>query len=270
MASAINEGKITPQTTYNDPGMLSIGGWPIYNYDQRTYGNDITMTEVLEKSINTGAVFAEEKLGHKNFLNYVNNFDVFEKTGIDLAGEFYSENEEFKKGYDVNFATASFGQGIEMTPLQLIRAFSALANGGKEINPYIVEGILNNDDAIDMTPEKNEKRVILPMTSSKITAMLVSVVENGFAKAAQVPGYYIAGKTGTSQISYASLGENKKGYSDETWQTFIGYAPAFDPKFIALVKLDNPAAKTSSYSAVPIFQELGTYILDYLQVPPDY
>lgn len=270
MAAALNEEKITPQTTFDDPGKLVIGGWPIYNYDQRSYGNNITMTEVLEKSINTGAVFAEERLGHDNFLKYLESFDVFTKTGIDLAGENYSENKEFKKGYEVNFATASFGQGVEMTPLQLIKSFSVLTNGGKEVKPYIVEGKIVGDEFSSMAPQQEEGKVILPIASSKITAMLVSVVENGFAKGAQVPGYYVAGKTGTSQIPYSSLGENKRGYSDKTWQTFIGYAPAFNPEFIILVKLDNPNTSTASYSAVPIFQELASYIIDYLQIPSDY
>ncbi len=270
MSSSLNEDKITPQTTYDDPGMLLIGGWPIYNYEQRNYGNNITMTEVLEKSINTGAVFAEEKLGHDDFSRYLESFGIFKKTNIDLAGESYSSNEEFKKGYDVNFVTASFGQGIEMTPIQIVRAFSAIANGGKEINPYIVEKTVKNGQVTELEPVSEERKIIFPMTSSKVTAMLVSVVENGFSKGAQVSGYYIAGKTGTSQISYASLGEDRKGYSDETWQTFIGYAPAFNPRFLVLVKLDNPAAKTASYSAIPIFQELAGYIIDYLEIPPDY
>lgn len=270
MASSLNEGKITPQTTYDDPGMLLIDGWPIYNYDQRNYGDDITMTEVLEKSINTGAVFAEGKLGHDDFLSYLKSFGIFEKTNIDLTGESYSSNEEFKKGYDVNFATASFGQGIEITPIQIVKAFSAIANGGKEINPYIVERMKKDGQIADLSPATEKRKIIFPMTSSKITAMLISVVENGFSKGAQVPGYYIAGKTGTSQISYASLGEDRKGYSNETWQTFIGYAPAFNPRFLVLVKLDNPEAKTASYSAIPIFQDLAEYIIDYLQIPPDY
>jgi len=270
MSSAINEGKVTPQTTYEDSGMVMIGGWPIYNYDQRIYPGDISMTEVLEKSINTGAVFAEGELGHENFLKYVENFRIFERTEIDLPGESFSSNEEFKKGYEVNFATASFGQGIEMTPLQLARAFCVLANGGKMVKPYIVEKIINDGEIIETKEKVIAENVILPVTSSKITAMLVSVVKNGFAKGAQVPGYYVAGKTGTAQISYAALGEDKKGYSEKTWQTFIGYAPAFNPKFLVLVKLDNPETKTAEYSAVPIFHDLAKYIIDYLEIPPDY
>jgi len=100
--------------------------------------------------------------------------------------------------------------------------------------------------------------------------MLVSVVENGFSKGARIPGYYLAGKTGTAQVSWSALGVNKKGYSDKTWQSFIGFGPAFNPQFLILVKLDNPESNTAEYSAVPIFQELSKYLIDYLEIPPDY
>ena len=99
---------------------------------------------------------------------------------------------------------------------------------------------------------------------------MVSVVESAYTKAAQIPGYYVAGKTGTAQVSFAALGIDKRGYSDKTWQSFVGFAPAFDPKFLILVKLNNPATKTAEYSAVPIFHELAKYIIDYYQIPPDH
>lgn len=260
MAAALDLGKITPETTYRDPGVLEIGGWPIYNYNQRTFPGDITMTQVLENSINTGAVFAESQLGHRKFLDYITRFGIFEKTGIDLQGEIAPQNAEFKKGYEINYATASFGQGIEMTPIQLVRAFCAIANGGKLITPHIIESEtkISNDN------------VISPQTASKITAMLVSVVEAAYTRAAKISGYYVAGKTGTAQISYSSMGINEKGYSDKTWQSFIGFAPAFNPQFLILVKLNNPETKTAEYSAVPLFQKLAKYIVDYYQIPPDY
>jgi len=100
--------------------------------------------------------------------------------------------------------------------------------------------------------------------------MMVSVVENGFAKGAGIPGYYIAGKTGTAQVSWSSLGINKEGYSNETWQSFIGFFPAFEPEFLILIKLDNPETRTAEYSAVPVFKELAKYIINYYQIPPDY
>ena len=264
MAGALNEGKITPETTYHDPGEIKIGGYKIYNYGQRTYPGELTMTNVLEKSINTGAVFAETQLGEALFLNYIKKFGFFEKTGIDLP-EVYSENEEFKKGYEINFATASFGQGIEMTPMQLARAYCAIANGGKLIKPYLAEKILENGTLLNEIEPEISSSIISSKTSRQLTAMLVSVVENGFAKSAKIPGYYIAGKTGTAQVAEGGV------YSpDKSIQTFVGFAPAFDPKFLILIKLDNPETKTAEYSAVPIFHALSEYIIHYWQIPPDY
>lgn len=267
MAAALNEGKITPKTSYRDQGFVKIEGSTIYNYDERVWG-ERTMTEVLQWSINTGAVFAQSQIPHYIFLDYLKKFGIFEKTGIDLQGEVFSENKEFKKGYEINFATASFGQGIEMTPIQLVRAYSAFANEGNMVKPYIVDPISNNISK--GVAESVKTPVISPETASKITDMLVSVVENGFGKAAKIPGYFIAGKTGTSQIPFSALGENKKGYSNKTWQTFLGFFPAYSPQFLILVKLDNPQAKTAEYSAVPVFRDLARYIIDLRQIPPDY
>lgn len=269
MAIAIEEGKITPNTTYIDRGNVKIGAHTIENYNKRVFG-EATMTTVLEKSINTGAVFAESLIGHKKFLEYLEKFGFFELTGIDIQGEVFSENRELKKGYEVNFATASFGQGIEMTPIQLIRAFSALANGGKLPRPYIVEKIVDNEGKITETKPELSENIISQSAVSKITAMLISVMENGFSKSGRIPGYYIAGKTGTAQIPWASLGINKKGYSNETWQSFIGFFPAFNPRFLIFVKLDNPKANTAEYSALPVFKQMAKYIIDYYAIPPDY
>lgn len=263
MAMGLEEGKITPQTTYRDPGIIKIGGRSIYNYAQRTYPGDITMTQVLEKSINTGAVFVEELIPHDIFLDYLKNFGFFEKSGIDLP-EVFSENNELKKGYEINYATASFGQGIEMTSMQLVRAFCAIANGGRLVKPYLVDRITKSGREIKTQPEISGQ-VISQTTASQVTAMMVSVVENGYGKAAKIPGYYIAGKTGTAQVP-----EGGKYSTEKTIQSFIGFAPAFDPKFIILVKLDNPQSKTAEYSAVPVFYDMAKYIIDYLKITPDY
>jgi len=262
MAGALNEGRITPETTYVDPGVLKVGGYTIHNYADRVWGKQ-TMTNVLEKSINTGAVFAERQLGDRYFIKYLEKFGFFEKTGVELQGEVFSRNEEFKKGYEINFATASFGQGISVTPLQLACAFSAIANGGHKITPQLVEksGTDNNENS-------SGKEIISEETSRALTNMLVSVVENGFAKKAGIDGYYVAGKTGTAQIPWTVLGVSKKGYSEETAQTFIGFAPAFDPRFLVLVKLDSPKTRTAEYSAMPMFREIAEAIINFEEIPP--
>ncbi|MGB2762053.1 MAG: penicillin-binding protein 2 [Minisyncoccales bacterium] len=264
ISAGLDLGKITPQTTYIDEGLVEISDYTIYNYNKMVWGEK-TMTEVLEKSINTGAVFVGEQIGYEDFLKYIEKFGIFQPTGIDLQEESFSQNKELKKGYEINYATASYGQGIELTPIQIARAYCAIINGGKLIKPYVVQKISNGNKWIENEPEVNETHIISSSTSSNATAMLVSVVEHGYAKTARVPGYYIGGKTGTAQVP------EKGVYSlDKTWQTFIGFAPAFEPKFLILVKLDNPKTKTAEYSAVPVFQELAKYIIDYYEIPPDY
>jgi len=262
MAAALEEGKITPQTTYIDEGQVKIGGYTVFNYDNRIWGEK-SMTEVLEKSINTGAVFAQSQLGETLFLKYIEKFGFFEPTGIDLR-ETYSENQELRKGRKINLATASFGQGITISPIQLAEAYGAIANGGKLVKPYLVERIFEDGKEIQTEP-KISQSIISSKTIHQLTAMLVNVVENGFGKGAKVPGYYIAGKTGTAQVAEGGA------YSpDKSIQTFAGFFPAFNPKFLILVKLDNPKTRTAEYSAVPIFHDLAEYIIHYYQIPPDY
>ncbi len=267
MAAALNEEKITPQTTYIDKGNVKIGGYTIYNYHRKTWGKR-TMTEVLERSINTGAIFVQEQLGHNSFLKYIEKFGLFEPTGIDLQ-ETYSQNNELRNGREVNFATASFGQGIEITPLQLVRAYCAIANGGYLIKPYLVDKILEKDKIIQTKTEFSGS-IISPKTASQLTAMLVNVVEEGSGRLAKIPGYYIAGKTGTAQVSFSSLGVEKSGYSEKTIQTFIGFFPAFNPRFLILVKLDNPKTETAELSAAPIFRDLAEYIIHLYKIPPNH
>jgi cell division protein FtsI/penicillin-binding protein 2 len=265
MAYALNEGKITPDTTYVDTGSLKFGIYTIKNFNNKIYDKQ-TMTQVLESSVNTGAVFAQRTIENKKFFEYFEKFGFTEKTGIDLQGEVSSKNDNLRGGPDVSFATASFGQGIETTPIQIMRGFAVFANGGKLVKPYIVEKIVSGKDEISIKPEISSA-IISSKTASDVTSMLISTVENGFNQVSKIPGYYIAGKTGTAQVPL----KNKRGYeTDKTIQSFIGYGPALNPQFLILVKLDSPKVPQSSLSAVPLFNELAQYIINYWQIPPDY
>ncbi len=260
MAMGIEEEKVTPNDVYHDKGYEIVSGHRLSNYGRRDWG-DVTMTEVMEKSINTGMVYVQQQLDNQVFLDYLEDLGYFQRTGIDLQGEVYSENRIFKQGYDVNFANASFGQGIEVTPIQLLTSFFALANGGDLMQPYLVE---------NLNVEPNQKRrVFSSSTTSKITSMLISTIEEGTARRAKIPGYYLAGKTGTAQIPWSVLGENRRGYSDQTTQSFIGYGP-LNAEFVILVSLSQPDTPTAEVSVVPAFRELAKYIIDYKQIPPDY
>ncbi|MFA6348195.1 MAG: penicillin-binding protein 2 [Candidatus Paceibacterota bacterium] len=273
MSIGVNEKLVTPESTFTDTGCVPYGKYNVCNYSKKAWGT-ITMTEILRRSVNTGVMYVEKKIGHKKFLDYLDSFGLFDKTGIDLANESSTENKTLKKAYndrvEVAFANTSFGQGIGITPLHMITAFSCLINGGNLMRPYIVKEISSEKSKEEIKPQV-VRRVVSEETSNNLRKMLVQVVEGGYGHLAKISGYWIGGKTGTSQVPYASLGINKAGYSDYTWQTFMGFAPAYNPKFIILVKLDNPTAtKTSEYSAVPIFHDLAKYIFDYWQVPPDY
>ena len=266
MAAALNEGKITPDTTYTDTGVVTFGSKSIHNFANEKYGNQ-TMTQVLESSINTGAVFAEQQIDHKIFFGYIDKFGFTSKTGVDLQGEVYSHNDLLKNGPDVEFATAAFGQGIELTPMQIARGFCTIANGGKLVRPYMVEKIINGKDETDTIPEISDP-IVSRQTISQLNTMLINVVDKGFNGVAKIPGYYIAGKTGTAQVPLL----NGRGYEPDsnTIQSFVGYGPALNPQFLILVKLDKPKVPKSALSAVPVFKQLAKYIINYWQIPPDY
>lgn len=265
MAAVLNEGKITPNTTYEDKGKLIIDGWTVGNADNKIYGIK-TMTEVLENSINTGAVFASSRIDKDKFSAYFKNFGFDVPTGIELQGEIGGDLSNLSSKKDIAFANASFGQGIAMTPLELITAFSSLVNGGKLMKPYIVEKILEGDKIIEERRPEAVRQIISGETSAKIEAMLVSVVENGHSKGAKINGYWIGGKTGTAQIPF----ENKRGYSDKTVHTFVGFGPAPDPKFIILIKFEDPkAARYADESATPVFKDIASFLVNYLEIPPN-
>jgi len=267
MAAAIDDGKITPHTKYIDKGFEMIDGWdkPIKNSDYETHGSHglVDMNTVLEKSLNTGTIFAMKKMGAKTLASYVKKFGFGEKTGIELETEGVSTIASLlrNKIRPVEAATASFGQGITATPLQLITAYSAIVNGGILMKPYLVSEIVSPKGDSYKTQAQQIRRVISERTSLLVSGMLVNVVDGGHAKKAAVDGYYVAGKTGTAQVA------GRGGYSQKTIHTFVGFAPVEEPRFVMLVKLDDPKdVQYSASSAAPLFGELAEFILNYYQV----
>ncbi|MBI2025052.1 MAG: penicillin-binding protein 2 [Candidatus Harrisonbacteria bacterium] len=254
MAAGVDSGRITPDTTYYDSGSVTINDKKIENWDKKAYGR-ATMTNVIEHSINTGAVFAERQTGHDFFYNYILGFGFGSLTGIDLSGEVAGDLRNLKSSFrDINFATAAFGQGVSVTPLQLINAFSAIANKGVLMKPQILDG----------TPSEELRRVILEETAGQISAMMMSAVEK--AEVASITGYEIAGKTGTAQVPDFKNG----GYTENFIHTYVGFAPVSNPKFTVLIKLDKPRGVTlAGATVVPAFRELVQFLLNYYNIPPD-
>lgn len=270
LAAAIDTGKISPSTIYNDRGSIMIEGWnkPIRNSDFESFGAHglVDMNFVLTSSLNTGSIFAMEQIGAEKFSDYVLDFGFGEKTGIELETESSGNVGSLlrKNIRPVEAATASFGQGITVTSLQMLSAYAAIANEGILMKPYIVKDIIHGDGTKTATRPIQVKRVVSEKTAGLIMGMLVNVVENGHSKLAAIPGYYVGGKTGTAQIASSE----EKGYIEgETIHTFIGVAPIDDPKFVMLIKLDKPKTKPYAEStATPLWKEIAEFILDYYQV----
>lgn len=255
MSAGIDTGAITPDTTFVDTGSVTLNGKTIRNWDLKAHGK-VTMTNVIELSINTGAIFAETQIGNSRFHDYLKRFGFGEETGVDLPDEAAGsiKNLERKDAQAVDFATAAYGQGTSVTPVQLITAFSAIANGGVLMRPYV------SRDAQPLVV----RRVISEDTAKKVTAMMESAVKK--AQVASIPGYRIAGKTGTAFIPDFVYG----GYTTELIHTYVGFAPVSNPKFVILIKLEKPkVAELAGVSVVPAFHDLATFVLNYLNVPPD-
>lgn len=263
MAAALDSGSVEPETSYFDSGEVKLAGYAIRNYDLKSHGWQ-TMTDVLEKSINTGAIFAMEKTGQERFLEYLERFQFGRKTDIDLAGEAAGDIKNLYTKRPINFATAAFGQGVAVTPLQLINAYSAVANGGKLMRPYVVEKIVKPDgQSVEVRPEVAAEP-LTPETSKTLTAMLVSVIENGSIKKAALPGYKIAGKTGTAQEA-----KPEGGYSELLIHNLVGFGPVENPRFTILLKLDHPSGvETAAVSLADAFGDIARFLVNYYGIPP--
>lgn len=266
LVAAIDAGRVSPNTTYEDTGSVQIGPHTIRNSDGKAHGIQ-TMTQVLEESLNTGTIYAVNRIGAKPFLKYVEDFGFGSPTGVEMDSEAAGDISSLRKKGDIWSATGSFGQGISVTPLQMVMAFGALANGGKLMAPHIVAERIAPDGAVTKIAPQAVRQVITKRASTLIGGMLANVVENGHGKRAGVPGYWVAGKTGTAQISRADgLGYEK----DASIGSFVGYAPVDDPAFVMLVKLERPRdVEWAESSAAPLFGDIAKFLLQYLQIPPD-
>lgn len=265
MAASIDVGAITPGTVYEDTGEVTIDEYTIRNSDKKAHGLQ-TMTQVLESSLNTGTIFAMRAMGQDKFREYVKQFGFGEETGIELNTEVAGDISSINKKSEIFSATATFGQGITATPLQVAMAFATIANGGILKKPIIVDEVRHPDGTVEKKLPSDVRRVIDTKTARYVSAMLVSVIESGHGRAAGVPGYYIAGKTGTAQVSKEGGG----GYDpDKTIGSFAGFGPADDPVFVMMVRIDKPTdAIWAETTAAPLFGEIADFLLRYLQVPP--
>jgi cell division protein FtsI/penicillin-binding protein 2 len=266
VAAAFDVGLAMPETTYYDRGWIEVGGQMIENASRQAYGRQ-TVADILIKSLNVGTAWLSTQMGTDTFYRYLQAFGLGQRTGADLAGEISGQlwlPGDFEHWYDSNLGTNSFGQGLAVTPLQMITAIATVANDGTRLRPHIVAQRINADGTTSNSQPVIEAQVIAPQTARQLTEVMVRVVEEG-GGSARVGGYRVAGKSGTAQIPIPG-GYDKEG----TITTFVGFGPVPDPQLIILVKLDRP--KTSpwaSETAARTFQRLAARLFVVLGVPPN-
>ena len=264
LAAALEEGVASLNTSYDDVGYMRVGGVTIWDWDRVAHGR-VDMRTMMRLSLNVGAVHLVQMLGPERFYKHLRDFGFGAPTGIDLTGEVGGLIRDYKsQGWgDLDLATNAFGQGMAATPIQVITAMAAIANGGRLVQPYVVQQIRQGDRVIKDTRPIAVRQVVSPQNIPAMHEALVGVVEQ--AVRASVPGYTIGGKTGSSQIP------TDKGYDDElTIASFAGFGPVADPQVVILVKVDKPVHRQlGSEVAAPFFGVLARQVFDYPGVPPD-
>lgn len=267
VAAGIDAGAITPYTTYYDAGSIELNDYTIRNYDGRGRGL-VSMQEVLNQSLNTGVSFVVQKMGKESFRKYFLNYKLGSETGIDLPNEVHGLVHNLNSPRDVEYATASFGQGIAMTPMETVRALATLANGGTLVTPHLVKRIEYDDGEVKEIRYPEGERVLKESTSEEISRMLSIVVDDALrGGAVALPHHTIGAKTGTAQIPDPVNGGY---YEDKYLHSFFGYFPAFDPQFIVFMYTVEPQGlRYASETLTEPFMEITKFLINYYSIPPD-
>ncbi|PIR37898.1 MAG: hypothetical protein COV34_02305 [Candidatus Zambryskibacteria bacterium CG10_big_fil_rev_8_21_14_0_10_42_12] len=267
MAAGLDSGAVTARTTYNDAGCMTLNSARFCNYDGEARGV-VSMQEVLKQSLNTGVTFVVQQMGKNQFADYMKNFGIGVETGIDLPNETHGLIKNLESPREIEYATASFGQGVAITPIATVRALSALGNGGVLPSPHLVKEIRYRVGGTKEVSYPPGKQVIKPETSEEISRMLTEVVDKALLGGTiAMEGYSIAAKTGTAQIANPNGG----GYYDDRYlHSFFGYFPSYDPKFIVFLFTVEPVGVryASETLAVP-FGDITKYLIGYYAIPPD-
>jgi cell division protein FtsI/penicillin-binding protein 2 len=269
MSAAIDSGAVTASTTYNDTGTIVVDGRKISNFDLKARGV-VPMQQILSQSLNVGATYLALTMGSSTMQKYFLSYGLGSTTGIDQPSEQAGLIKNIEGGRDVNYATAAFGQGIAVTPIEMVRALSSIANGGYLVTPHIASEIDYNIGGYKTVDPSSGPRVFSTTTSAIVTNMLVNVVDQVMAPAnadMSKPGYSIAAKTGTAQIADPVNGGY---YADRYLHSFFGFFPAHNPSFLVFLYQVYPKnVEYASQTLVDPFAQIASYLISYYDIPPD-
>jgi cell division protein FtsI/penicillin-binding protein 2 len=265
LGGALDDHAITPDTRFNETGVAVVGGVAIHNWDNRAHGN-VTMTQVLENSLNVGAVKAQQMEGAGPFYQYMQRFGIGATTGVDVAAETAEPLRDLAKWKPVELATAAYGQGVDATPIEMLAAVNVVATGGNLVWPHVVDQVIDEKGTRHPVQPRIVRQVISAKTAQQMQQMMVGVVEKGSGFAARIDGFKnrIAGKTGT-----ASIPENGKYLPDATIGSFVGFVPVDHPQFIMLVITRKPKVLfEGAYVAAPIWKTVASALITQWQIAP--
>jgi stage V sporulation protein D (sporulation-specific penicillin-binding protein) len=271
MASGLDAGVITPQSTYNDTGCIHPNGTTVCNFDLKARGV-IPMNQILFQSLNLGASFIADKLGHERMRDYFIKLGLNHATGIDLPGEVSGNIRNLSTAQDVNYDTAAFGQGIAVTPIEMVKALNALANNGAVVNPHVTTSVQLKTGLTKPVKFGSSVQVFSPLAAQEVTTMLKQVYINDAKLAmSQNPGLQmatvsVAAKTGTAQVINGTGGY----YKNIFFHSFFGYFPASDPQYIILLYTNRPqGVEYASGTLTKTFMDLTNFMVNYYNIPPD-
>ncbi|MFN2194930.1 MAG: peptidoglycan D,D-transpeptidase FtsI family protein [Anaerolineales bacterium] len=264
MASALDSGAVKPNTSFLDTGVFNIGGITIQNWNLAAWGPQ-DMVGCMQHSLNVCLAWVASEMGAKTFYEYLQRFGIGHLTGVDMAGEVAGRLKLPGDGdwYEADLGTNSFGQGVSTTPLQMIAGVAAIANEGKMVTPHIVRAVVDNGRQYEVTPQV-AGYPIKQKTARTLTDMLTTSLQKE-SSSALVPGYQVAGKTGTAEIPTPA------GYTTGvTNASFVGWGPSDDPKFVIYVWLEKPTTSPwGSVVAAPVFSEVAQRLVILMDLPPD-
>lgn len=267
LSGAINLGLITPKTVYHDNGFVKIDNYTIKNFDGRVRG-DQTMQEVINNSLNTGAVYVQQLMGKEKFKNNFENFGLDGQTNIDFPGEVSNKTDNLNTNTDVNFATASFGQGVAITPVSMLAALNVIPNQGQTVCPHFLDKkVLQDGTEIPFECDHESRQVVSTTTALTMSDMLVTMIDVGLAHGRyKDDNYKVAAKTGTAQLP----SPDGKYYKDKFVHSYYTFFPENNPRFSVLIYQVNPKkGQLASLTLAPAGSKIKDFLLTYYNIPPD-
>lgn len=272
MSSGIDSGAINAASTWTDYGFVELSGKKITNVDKKPRGLS-SMQDILNHSMNTGTTYIMQKMGKQKLAEYFQKFGLGTETGIDLPNEAAGDMSNLKSPRELEYATASFGQGISMTPINITRAFSAIANGGKLITPHVVKTIDYEVGFSKKISYVNEaQQIIKKETADEVTRMLINLVDTALIQGRyKMQHYSVAAKTGTAQIA-RSASQGGGYYEDKFLHTFFGYFPAYNPRFLVFLFTLEPSKANTIFASNTLsdpFFDIVKFLINYYEISPD-